>query len=417
MSTNGSQSTAPAPSITTDGGVTTIVRYATANPDVARLLDQADDRETCLERMLSIGAGAMLSAGLQLDTSVVERRFDDLTARLDTSIKSAFGSIEGLLDGDGGTIACALDGVKEEIAAVITTTFDPTKTTSVVNRMNELFDGTQAKLVKELHRELSPDVDGSMLNRTVRDINGCLQSSIEGVLVQVRDIQDKLEHAKGGAAEAQKGTQKGVAFEDVLQPLIGRLASLQGDMSERNSTEKGVKAGKVGDFTITLNQTRNGGATTRFVIEAKDRDSMSKKVVVEELRAAMGNRDAKAGVLVFAHQHQTPDRLPFQTMGDMAIVACEDGDTTALELAYQWARWVACRELDSAGADWGRIQKAVAQAAGALDAHQTIKRNHSTARKAIEEAVRWTDHLVSEVRAAIDLLGQAVDEAQEAQAA
>jgi hypothetical protein len=78
-------------------------------------------------------------------------------------------------------------------------------------------------------------------------------------------------------------------------------------------------------------------------------------------------------VLLFAREEQTPDKLIFQTMGDMAIVACADGDTVALELAYHWARWVTCRELDSTGADWTRIQQAVEQATRALDVHKTIK--------------------------------------------
>src|SRR5205807_969007 len=81
------------PLIHTDGGVTTILSFATSNLDVARLMDQAVDRVVCLERMLSIGAAAMLSAGLQLDTAVVERRFDDLGVRFDASIKGAFESI------------------------------------------------------------------------------------------------------------------------------------------------------------------------------------------------------------------------------------------------------------------------------------------------------------------------------------
>ncbi len=405
------------PVISTDHGVTTIASFTTANTDVARLLDQADDRPVCLERMLSIGAAAMLSAGLQLDTAVVERRFDTLTASFDAGLKDAFSSIQGLLDGEDGTIPCALEDVKQEIATVISTTFDPSRTTSVVARLNELVDGAQNRMVAEIQRQLSPDVDGSMLNRTVRDITTCLQSSIHGVLVQVRDLQDKLEHARGTAAQAEKGTQKGAAFEDRLQPVIGRLASLHGDLCERNSTDKGLKARKAGDFTVTLNTAANAGARACFVIEAKDSDSLSKRAVVDELRTDMDNRDARAGVLVFAHQDQTPDKLIFQTMGDMAIVAYEEGDSMALELAYQWARWVACRDLDPAGADWARIQKAVNQATRALEAHKTIKGNHTAAKKSIDEAIRWTEHLVSEVRSAIEVLGEAVEEVREAKAA
>lgn len=70
-----------------------------------------------------------------------------------------------------------------------------------------------------------------------------------------------------------------------------------------------------------------------------------------------------------------------------------------------------------AGADWTRIQKAVDQAARALDTHKTIRSNHTAAKKSIVDAAKWTDDLVTEIRAAIDILGQAVDDDHEAQAA
>jgi hypothetical protein len=219
----------------------------------------------------------------------------------------------------------------------------------------------------------------------------------------------------GGGGEA-RGVVSGRAGQPVRRRRRLGVSVVLGS-SERNSTERGVKADKAADFAVTLNTARNGGAAACFVIEAKDSPSLSKRAVIAELRADMANRDAKAGILVFAHQDQTPDKLILHTMGDMAIVACEDGDSMALELAYQWARWVTCRELDSTGADWTRIQRAVEQATRALDVHKTIKGNHTAAKKSIDEAAKWIDHLVIEVRGAIEVLGQAVDDAQEAQAA
>jgi hypothetical protein len=150
------------PVVSTDQGVTAIVCFTTSNPDVARLVDQADDPVVCVERMLGIGAAAMLSAGLQLDTAVVERRFDDLNVGFDASMKGAFESIGGLLDEDG-TIACALEDVKHEIAAVINSTFDPANTKSVVARLNELVDKAQVKMVAEMQRQLTPDVEPDKL--------------------------------------------------------------------------------------------------------------------------------------------------------------------------------------------------------------------------------------------------------------
>jgi hypothetical protein len=58
-------------------------------------------------------ATATQSAAFQADSSPCAR------------IGSA--SVGGLLEADDGTIACGLEDVKEEIAAVINSTFDPTK--------------------------------------------------------------------------------------------------------------------------------------------------------------------------------------------------------------------------------------------------------------------------------------------------
>jgi hypothetical protein len=120
---------------------------------------------------------------------------------------------------------------------------------------------------------------------------------------------------------------------------------------------------------------------------------------------------------VFARQDQTPGRLIFQAMSDMAIIAWEDGDTMALKLASQWARWVTCRELDSTGADWTRIQKAVEQATRALDVHKTIKGNHTAAKKSIDEAAKRLTTSSPKSAPPSTSSAKALDDAQEAEAA
>jgi hypothetical protein len=75
-------------------------------------------------------------------------------------------------------------------------------------------------MVGDMALQLSPDVAGSMLNRTVGDINTCVKTSIEGVLVQVCDIQDKLENALGRRGPGSEGNAEGCGVRGRAQPLI-----------------------------------------------------------------------------------------------------------------------------------------------------------------------------------------------------
>lgn len=65
---------------------------------------------------------------------------------------------------------------------------------------------------------------------------------------------------------------------------------------------------KVGDFVLELNPRDTGGRDRRIVFEAKDRRLSMEKTLVE-LDAAMLDRDAQVGVLVFAKATQDSQRL------------------------------------------------------------------------------------------------------------
>ena len=231
-------------------------------------MDQADDRVVCVERMLAIGAAAMLSAGLQLDMAVVERRFDDLNVGSTRRSRGRSSRSVGSSTARTARSPARSEEVKEEIAAVITS-----RSTDEDHQRggpaDELVDQAQDKMVGEMQRQLSPDVDGSMLNRTVRDINTCVKTRRRGARSRCGTSRTSSRTPRAPPAQAQKGTQKGVAFEDVLQPLIGRLARLR--RHERAEQHRqGCGGRKAGDFTITLNPPASGGVQACFVIEAKD---------------------------------------------------------------------------------------------------------------------------------------------------
>ena len=83
----------------------------------------------------------------------------------------------------------------------------------------------------------------------------------------------------------------------------------------------------------------------RYVVEAKDKP-MTLKKALDELDAAMRNRDAEAGLMVFASQGECPVNEPFQWFDHKALVVLDKDelDACALRLACLWARWTARRE-------------------------------------------------------------------------
>ena len=78
------------------------------------------------------------------------------------------------------------------------------------------------------------------------------------------------------------------------------IARGSGDLVDRTGGEAGeLLRSKKGDFVVTVDPARTGGAELRVVIEAKDR-AMSVRAIREELREAKENRAAAVGLVVFS---------------------------------------------------------------------------------------------------------------------
>jgi hypothetical protein len=110
--------------------------------------------------------------------------------------------------------------------------------------------------------------------------------------------------------------------------------------------------------------------------------------------------------------------VPFHHTGDKAVVVLDDdGGDHALRLAYLWARMTVRMALTAEpgdGVDVDRLTCLVGEARRALEMLSTIKRCHSTARRAIEQAGTQAAELVEHVRDALDELDTELRAAEEA---
>jgi hypothetical protein len=183
--------------------------------------------------------------------------------------------------------------------------------------------------------------------------------------------------AAARGAERARSTAKGGDFEDTLEAMLADVARGSGDLVDRTGGETGeLLRSKKGDFVLTIDPARTGGAEVRVVVEAKDRP-MSIRAIREELREAKENRVAAIGLVVFSPAHAPAGIAPFDLRaGDVyCVIDPADPDPATLEGAVRLARLLAIASLREVAAeiDVEAVRAALAAVRAELDSLRGIK--------------------------------------------
>ena len=183
--------------------------------------------------------------------------------------------------------------------------------------------------------------------------------------------------AAARAVERARSTAKGGDFEDLLESLLGDAARGLGDLVDRTGGAVGEQLrSKKGDFVVTLDPARTGGADLRIVVEAKDR-AMSSRSIREELREAKQNRAAAVGLVIFSPAHAPQGIAPFDVRaGDVyCVIDPASPDPAVLDAALRLARLLALASLREVAAeiDADAVRSALAAVRAELEALKGIK--------------------------------------------
>ena len=396
-------------------GVVYVRELDEADTEVVRVVGEADDPALAVSQCLRVGARALRAAHVSVDVDVIERSFAELEARFETRVTAAVDEIArtttGLLDEEDGALTGALGTFSSELESILGDTFDPDSKSSVLSRIEGLVGTT----VKQLIASESPD---SPMGRLKADLVDTVQREVGDVAEEVRRVTEHLGilDATDEAYEAlddayEQTTGKGFDYEDLVDECIGELATAYGDLHESTGKERGSTASQVGDSVVTLNREDVHGCDARFTLEMKNR-KLSMRQTRAELEEALANRDALCAIAVFRSQEQAPTAVPFQYFDDKAIVVLDpdDEDTSALRLAYMWARWTVRRQLVVASEekteaiDLERVGCLLDDATRAVERHVQVKRFHTQAKKSIDQASEHVSSMVSEVTDALGAL-------------
>jgi hypothetical protein len=225
-------------------------------------------------------------------------------------------------------------------------------------------------------------------------LHGSGKGTVDAVGAEVDRLLTALSE-RSGRIEAVRGLQqriaaKGFAFEELLAPVLDACFAPHQDVVSVTSASTGIADDKVGDFCVTVNPRDTGGRDRRIVIEAKDRKlSMDKSLA--ELDAAMLNRDAQVGVLIFAKAAQAPlAGKPLRVLHGNRIVLVYDKDEQsplALEVGCQLARTLAiAAEREDLTLDRGMLTERLAKLVNAIERAGAIQRGIRSARRGLDAA-------------------------------
>jgi hypothetical protein len=356
-----------------------IERFVLRDPSLAAIVAEhpAEDRPAFLERALRIGLTALQDATVSVDVDLVRGEFDKLLRSSEQANAKAAEALDQVLrsnfaDGDGRlprTLEKFL-GDRGALRTFVGELFDETKRDSAIGRMRTLlgtyFDGDASKLALLL----DPTRQHSPMHQFRTEVSAGFEK-----------LNDRLTAIEAAAAargvERSRSAAKGGDFEDTLEAILADLARGSGDLLDRTGGETGeLLRSKKGDFVVTVNPERTGGAEARVVVEAKDRP-MSIRAIREELREAKQNRAAAVGLVVFSPAHAPAGIAPFDVRaGDVyCVIDPAAPEPATLEAALRLARLLAIASLREVEAevDIEAVRAALTAVRGELDALKGIK--------------------------------------------
>lgn len=392
-----------------EGDALVLEDFREHDPDVVAFVRDAQDVEAAVHRCLTMGARVLRTAGATLDGEVVEHHFEKMTSALEGTIvdfaERVDASATSLLDDEDGRLVLALRGWLAEVEGVLGATFDETSKKSVIAKLEALLERARTEQVTAVRRLLDPDVDDSPLSRWRSEIVRAVKDEgkdIESALLKLKE-QLAVDHAHVEAFD--QTAIKGFHFEQVVFDCLERIVTAQEDVPEHVGDTLGSDSTKLGDIVVTIDPTHTPGRVVRYVVEVKDKHLTLKKAL-DDLKAAMTNRDAQAGLMVFSSPGVCPTHEPFQWFDHRAIAVLDKADPNpdTLRLACLWARWTACRETDSRGEsiDTGRVRALMDSARLTLKTATTIKGGHTKAKTAIDQASAHLDNLVCDLADTLD---------------
>jgi hypothetical protein len=272
---------------------------------------------------------------------------DALAGEIDRLISTTTSATEQLPDAVQEQVADLL----AKLSAVLAEQFDPKRTDSVQHQISQLVTGATAQQVKVMTQELLGETGPvtAMNDKVVSQLK-LVSSSTQEAVSLVAALAEKIEAKLRLDDAAERSTQKGASFEDVLHAELDAIHGPLGDDVRCTKDDYGaLPHSQAGDFVVRVNPRETRGREVCFTVEAKT-GRLSAPKAKAALEEAIGNREATSGVLVFDGVGDAPlGGRHYGCWNGGRFVAVLDSDELnplALEVACRQARELAISSVD-----------------------------------------------------------------------
>lgn len=196
---------------------------------------------------------------------------------------------------------------------------------------------------KAIAEQFSFDNEQSAINKLSKQIGDL----VDGSTKFQEEVRRTLEVLQARRAEAARGTQHGVEFEQQVFEAIKPQVSAAGDLIECVGTTVGrIPRCRKGDHVLTLGP-ESAAPGACIVVECKEEARFTEADALAELKEARPNRGAQVGIFVFSKRTAPSSQPPVRRVGNDVLCVWDQeqpGSDVILTAAVSIARALVVRQ-------------------------------------------------------------------------
>jgi len=384
-----------------------------------------DKRDLAITKALKIGLIALKDIETVGNVDYVEKEFQKFKADLDKEFISLKDEFQNKLKETDEIIKDKLNrnfdpetGIMQQVlkqylgeGGKLSDLFDEKNNTSAVSKikniLSDYFDTDASRVVKLL----DPNNPESPLSSFKKEIE-------ERLFAIEKEIKAKESAREATREEAEKGTKKGLEYQNLVFAEVEKIARILGDDCKPTGNETGLLFNsKLGDVVVTINPSQTNSAVLKIVFEAKDKE-MSLSGLITELDGAKKNRGSEYAIGVISGNNTLKDAKgligsfrDYPKNKTLCILDKETIDPIALEVAYKLARTklllgLQAHEQKSESVDIDSINTLIDEIIKKLSDFSTIKGVLTKASGAISNAQTQIENLKLELESMLHELSE-----------
>jgi hypothetical protein len=274
--------------------------------------------------------------------------------------------------------------------------FDPQLKTSIFSRLVSLLQQYFSK-----GGNLEDLLQNGHFSKLRKEINDELQKLRSEIIK--KEITDEYE---------DKLPTKGYKFEDEVEQILSKIASRNiGDTVERTTNMVGNITGCfAGDFLLKF-----ADNPCFITIETKDCQNLTYNAIIENLKKAMKNRNAKYGILIAKYKESLPLKVGWFNEYNQNMLVCALGGKESGEifnqivpLAVQWAKMRIRKDIKFDEEAVEKVEDGIKQIKEKLSKFGLIKTQCSNISKSTDQICEITTDLREEIKMLIEKIQEAI---------